>query len=96
MTPAAPVVYIVACEPSADALGTQLMAGLRAETQGRVRFAGIGGPRMVAAGFTSLFDPRELALLGILHKACAGVEDRCTARGPQLCSNRSPREGANL
>ncbi len=67
MTPDAPVVYIVACEPSADALGTQLMAGLRAETQGRVRFAGIGGPRMVAAGLTSLFDPRELALLGIFE-----------------------------
>ncbi len=67
MTQRAPVVYIVACEPSADALGAQLMAGLRAETDGRVRFAGIGGPRMAAAGLTSLFDPRELALLGIFE-----------------------------
>ena len=32
-----------------------------------MRFAGIGGARMSAAGLQSLFDPRELALLGIFE-----------------------------
>jgi lipid-A-disaccharide synthase len=62
-----PLIYLVACEPSADQLGARLMAALRAETDGRVRFAGVGGPRMAAAGLTSLFEPRELALLGIFE-----------------------------
>ena len=43
------------------------MAGLRAETNGSVRFVGIGGPRMRAAGLVTLFDPKELALLGIFE-----------------------------
>jgi len=64
---AGPLIYLVACEPSADQLGAQLMAALTAETKGRVRFSGIGGPRMERAGLRSLFDPRELALLGIFE-----------------------------
>ncbi|MDX2221412.1 MAG: lipid-A-disaccharide synthase [Rhodospirillaceae bacterium] len=62
-----PLIYLVACEPSGDALGAQLMRALTAETDGRARFCGIGGPEMQAAGLRSLFDPSELALLGILE-----------------------------
>jgi len=61
------LIYLVACEPSADQLGAALMTALRAETKGQVLFAGIGGPRMVKAGLQSLFDPSELALLGIFE-----------------------------
>ncbi|TAL01448.1 MAG: lipid-A-disaccharide synthase [Rhodospirillaceae bacterium] len=64
---AGPVVYLVACEASADQLGVQLMAALTAETNGCVQFTGVGGPRMTAAGLRSLFDPQELALLGIFE-----------------------------
>ena len=62
-----PLIYLVACEPSADQLGAHLMTALIAETGGQVRFAGVGGPRMEAVGLKSLFDPRELALLGIFE-----------------------------
>jgi lipid-A-disaccharide synthase len=43
------------------------MTALRSETDGRIRFAGVGGPRMQAAGLDSLFDPGELALLGVFE-----------------------------
>jgi lipid-A-disaccharide synthase len=61
------LIYLVACEASADLLGAHLMTALAAESDGRVRFAGVGGPRMVKAGLTTLFDPDELALLGIFE-----------------------------
>ena len=62
-----PLIYLVACEPSGDQLGALLMAALREETGGQVHFAGVGGPLMTAQGMTSLFDVRELALIGILE-----------------------------
>ena len=63
----APLVYLVACEPSGDQLGALLMGALQEETGGQVRFAGVGGPLMTAAGLTSLFDVRDLALLGVFE-----------------------------
>jgi len=62
-----PLVYIIACEPSGDQLGALLMRGLREETGGAVRFAGVGGPMMTEQGLASLFDVRELALIGIFE-----------------------------
>ena len=50
MADAGPLIYLVACEPSADQLGAFLMKALMEETNGRIRFAGIGGSRMAAAG----------------------------------------------
>ena len=44
------VIYIIAGEPSGDMLGAALMAALHRQTQGRVRFAGIGGEAMQAQG----------------------------------------------
>ncbi|MEQ9447765.1 MAG: lipid-A-disaccharide synthase, partial [Rhodospirillaceae bacterium] len=40
---------------------------LLAETGGQAKFAGVGGPQMAAAGLDSLFNPAELALLGIFE-----------------------------
>jgi lipid-A-disaccharide synthase len=60
-----PLIYITAGEPSGDQLGAYLIQALRAETGGRVRFAGIGGARMEAEGLTSLFPMSELALMGL-------------------------------
>ncbi len=62
-----PLVYLIACEPSGDQLGALLMGALREETGGAVRFAGVGGPMMQAAGLTSLFDVKDLALIGVFE-----------------------------
>lgn len=62
-----PLIFIVAGEPSGDVLGARIMAALKAETAGAVRFAGIGGARMEAQGLNSLFPMRELALMGIFE-----------------------------
>ncbi len=62
-----PLIYLIACEPSGDQLGAMLMTALREETAGQVRFAGVGGPLMTAQGLQSLFDVRDMALLGIFE-----------------------------
>lgn len=62
-----PLIYVVACETSGDHLGAKLMEGLRAETGGQVEIVGVGGPAMQAAGLRTLFDPAELALIGIFE-----------------------------
>jgi lipid-A-disaccharide synthase len=59
-----PLVFLIAGEPSGDQLGGSLMRNLSALTEGRARFAGIGGEAMQAAGLTSLFPMEELSLMG--------------------------------
>jgi lipid-A-disaccharide synthase len=61
--PAAVTVGIVAGEASGDALGSDLIRAVRARLPG-VRFAGIGGPRMEAAGCELWYPHTELALRG--------------------------------
>ena len=56
--------FLVAGEPSGDALGAALMAGLRDLAPG-VAFAGVGGPRMEAEGLRSLFPMQELSVMGL-------------------------------
>ncbi|MBF0247787.1 MAG: lipid-A-disaccharide synthase, partial [Alphaproteobacteria bacterium] len=64
----APLVFLVVGEHSGDALGASLMAGLLAKTDGGVRFAGIGGPKMLAAGLErSLFPMTDLAVMGVFE-----------------------------
>jgi lipid-A-disaccharide synthase len=62
---AAPLIFIIAGEPSGDALGGALMAALKQRTGGVVRFAGIGGERMAEEGLRSLVPLHELAIMGI-------------------------------
>ncbi|WP_223421209.1 lipid-A-disaccharide synthase [Tateyamaria pelophila] len=57
-------VFVVAGEPSGDALGGALMAGLRVLAPD-VCFDGVGGPMMQAQGLTSRFDMSELSVMGI-------------------------------
>jgi len=60
-----PLIFVVAGEPSGDAIGARLMAALKDETEGAVRFAGIGGARMETEGLTSLFPMSDLTLFGL-------------------------------
>jgi len=56
--------FLVAGEPSGDALGAALMAGLKALVPG-VTFEGVAGPLMQAEGMTSLFPMEELSVMGL-------------------------------
>lgn len=60
-------VFVVAGEPSGDELGARLMAALREECGGKVRFAGVGGPAMEAEGLQSLFPMAELSVMGLFE-----------------------------
>lgn len=61
-----PLIYVVAIEPSGHAIAASIMAGLTA--QAPVRFAGVGGGAMLERGLeASLFDPQDLALVGIME-----------------------------
>mgnify|MGYP003665615485 FL=1 len=65
--PAAPLVYLIAGEPSGDQLGARLMTALSAASGGRVRFSGVGGPQMEKLGLRSLFSIEELAVMGLVE-----------------------------
>ncbi|MGC1487428.1 MAG: lipid-A-disaccharide synthase, partial [Albidovulum sp.] len=58
--------FLIAGEPSGDALGAALMAGLKALNPS-VEFHGVGGPLMEAAGLTSLFPMEELSVMGLIE-----------------------------
>jgi len=57
-------VFVIAGEPSGDALGGALMHGLNTLSPG-VTYDGVGGPLMQAQGLTSRFDMTELSVMGI-------------------------------
>ena len=60
------LIYLVAGEQSGDVLGARLIEALRA-AQPRLRFAGVGGPRMVEHGLDPLFPMQDLAVMGLLE-----------------------------
>ena len=63
----APLIFLIAGEPSGDLIASRLMAALKRRTDGGVRFAGIGGPLMAEHGLQSLFPFAELSLMGVLE-----------------------------
>ncbi len=66
-SPATPPLYIlVAGEASGDLLGAGLIEALRARVPA-ARFAGIGGPRMVAAGLEAWHAADKLAVMGLVE-----------------------------
>ncbi|GIT91984.1 lipid-A-disaccharide synthase [Jannaschia pagri] len=56
--------FLIAGEPSGDALGAALMAGMK-QLQPGVTFAGVGGPAMQAEGLDSLFPMSDLSVMGL-------------------------------
>ncbi len=67
MTKPQPSIYLLALEPSGDVLGAKLMQALKRETASSVSLAGVGGSAMQVEGLDSLFDPSELAILGLFE-----------------------------
>ena len=63
----APLIFLIAGEPSGDLIASRLMIALKRRTGDRVRFAGIGGPLMAEQGLESLFPYSELSLMGFLE-----------------------------
>ncbi|MDE0203893.1 MAG: lipid-A-disaccharide synthase [Rhodospirillaceae bacterium] len=63
----APLIFLIAGEPSGDLIASRLMLALKRRTGDRVRFAGIGGPLMAEQGLESLFPYSELSLMGFLE-----------------------------
>lgn len=61
-----PVVYLIAGETSGDVLGGRLMKALQTDAgDADLKFCGVGGETMAAAGLDSLFPMSELSLMGI-------------------------------
>lgn len=67
MPPDRPRIFLVAGEPSGDALAAPLIAALRRELGPDLEIAGIGGARMQAEGLDSLFPMQELSLMGLVE-----------------------------
>jgi lipid-A-disaccharide synthase len=61
-----PLFILVAGEASGDLLGADLIAGLR-ERFPEARFAGIGGPRMIAAGMEAWYPAERLSVMGLVE-----------------------------
>jgi lipid-A-disaccharide synthase len=59
-------IYLVAAEPSGDALAADLVAALKSRDE-TLTFAGIGGAALAAQGVQSPFDIRDLAVLGFVE-----------------------------
>lgn len=57
---------LIAGEHSGDQLGFKLMRALRAQTDGRVEFIGVGGEAMEAEGLKSFFPLSDIAVMGIV------------------------------
>ncbi len=71
---------LTAVEPSADALGAALVRALRGRLDAPLALFGVGGPELAAEGLQSLFDPRDLAIVGALEGIMAWPRVRARAR----------------
>lgn len=58
-------IFLVAGEASGDALGAPLMSALSKQLDGKVRFRGVGGSAMKAAGLDALFPMEDLTAMGV-------------------------------
>ena len=58
-------VFLLAGEPSGDALGASLICGLKAQGIDDRNITGIGGRRMAGAGLASLWPMDELCVIGL-------------------------------
>lgn len=62
--PSQRLIYIIAGEPSGDALGAHLIRAIKAQAKMPIIFAGIGGEQMEREGLRSLFPYHDLSHMG--------------------------------
>jgi lipid-A-disaccharide synthase len=67
MVTRAPLIYLIAGEPSGDAIGARLISALNELSGDGVKFTGLGGEAMKAVGFESLFPIQELSVMGLVE-----------------------------
>lgn len=58
-------IYLVTGEPSGDLLGARLMRALKKKYASKITFLGVGGESMIKEGLNSLFDIKDLAVMGL-------------------------------
>lgn len=97
--------YLVAGEPSGDRLGAALMQALHQEDPS-IRFLGIGGRQMTAAGLAPLFDIAELSVMGLtevlprlpglIRRIRQTAEDTLSHRPDALITIDSPSFGLRV
>lgn len=63
----APLIWLIAGEPSGDLIGARLIEALGQQPDIRFRIAGIGGEAMENAGLQSRFPISELAVMGLIE-----------------------------
>ena len=60
-------VYLVSGEASGDLLGSRLMRALKHQTNNDIAFYGVGGETMQSEGLNSLFDIKDLSVMGFME-----------------------------
>lgn len=60
-------IYFIAGESSGDFIGSRVMDAIKHLSAGDVSFYGIGGSNMTASGLHSLFDIKEISLIGFFE-----------------------------
>ena len=60
-------VYLVAGEASGDLLGSRLMRALKRQTNNDIAFYGVGGETMQSECLNSLFDIKDLSVMGFME-----------------------------
>jgi lipid-A-disaccharide synthase len=66
-TSESPLIFLLAGEASGDNLGADLMKEIKGILGADVRFAGVGGPLMMAQGLAPLFPMEELSVMGFFE-----------------------------
>ncbi|MFT7570990.1 MAG: lipid-A-disaccharide synthase [Paracoccaceae bacterium] len=63
----APLIWLIAGEPSGDLIGARLIEALNKRAGGHFRITGIGGEAMESAGLQSRFPISDIAVMGLIE-----------------------------